>query len=124
LIRWTAFILSSSFRNQAFVGESGKKKLPHGEPDGIPEARDAHKNSNAVMNVITPVMIISLKGGEHELDETFDITVPLPWLQSFGMGVQSAKADEAQYNLRCDLYECLPKGTHVASEPVPFIKTV
>jgi hypothetical protein len=124
LIRWTAFLLSSSVRNQAFVGESGKKKLPRCEQDGLSEARDAHKNSTAVMNVIIPVKIISLKGGEHELDETFDIIAPLPWLQSFGMDVQSAKADEAQYNLRCDLYECLRKRVHVASEPVPFIKTV
>jgi hypothetical protein len=56
------------------------------------------------MNVSVPVMIMSLEDDEHELcmDETFDRALPLPRLECCGMYMQGAKADETQYDLRCN----------------------
>lgn len=60
-----ALTLSSAVRNQAFVGESGNKKLPNREQTvASRDVRDAYKKSIAVMRVSIPVMIISLEEGK------------------------------------------------------------
>jgi hypothetical protein len=62
LIRRTAFALSSSVKNQAFVGESGNRKLPtHEWKKGLQDVRGTHKNAIAIMMVSDPVMIMSLE---------------------------------------------------------------
>jgi hypothetical protein len=106
-MRRTAFALSSSVRNQAFVGESGNRKLPIREWEkGLRVVRGAHKNDTAVMSVSIPVMIISLEEGKC-IDEKLNLVVPLPWLKPSSMDMQCAKADETRDNLSCNVHECL-----------------
>ena len=62
MIRRTAFALSSSVKNQAFVGESGNRKLHIREwKKGLRDVGGAHKNTIVIMVVSDPVMTISLE---------------------------------------------------------------
>ena len=50
--------------------------------------------------------------------------VPLPWLESCGSNVQSAKADETRDNLSCSICECPRRQRDLASRPAPPVKSV
>ena len=64
-MRRTAFALSSSVKNQAFVGESGNRKLHTREyKKRLRGIGGAHKKAIAKMRVSAPVMTISLEKGE------------------------------------------------------------
>ena len=41
------------------------------------------------------------------MGEILALVVPLPWLNSCGVYVQGAKADEGRDNLSYNVYECL-----------------
>ena len=61
MIRRTAFALSSSVKNHAFVGESGNRKLHIREyKKGLRDVGEAHKKPIATMRVSDPVMTMSL----------------------------------------------------------------
>ena len=64
------------------------------------------------MKVSVPVMIISLKEGQCELDvgEILDLVVPLPRFKSSGVNMQRAKADEPREDLSCNIHKCLRRG--------------
>ena len=71
-------------KNQALVGESGNKKLPNGQAEmGQSAVKRSYKKITAVMSVIIPVMIMSLKERKHgswyEQDMIYGL--PLPRLE-------------------------------------------
>ncbi len=63
-MRRTAFALSPSVKNQAFVGESGNRKLLIRKwAKATRDVKTGHKNVIAAMRVSIPVMVISLEEG-------------------------------------------------------------
>jgi hypothetical protein len=99
LIRRTAFALSSSVKNQAFVGESGNRKLQiHEWKKKRRKVWGSHKNANATMRVSDPVIIISLEESKY-MGEMLNLFLPLPWLKYSGVYVQGPIADETRDNL-------------------------
>ena len=98
MIRRTAFALSSSVKNQAFVGESGNRKLQIRKwKKELRNVWSSHKNANATMRVSDPVMIISLDESKY-MGEMLNLVLPLPWLKYSGVYVQGAIADETRDN--------------------------
>jgi hypothetical protein len=78
-----AFALSSLVKNQAFVGESGNRKLHICEwKKRLRYVTSAHKNATAAMRVIVPVMIMSLEEGKW-IGEMLNLVrvIPLPRLK-------------------------------------------
>ena len=113
-------------KNQALVGESGNRKLPGCQAEtGHSSAKLSYKKRTAVMSVIIPVMIMSLKEREHgswyEQDVIYGL--PLPRLEPCSVYMQRTKADETRDDLSYKLCEYLPRVNGHGREPVPFMRT-